>query len=82
MEIELNRYKSLDQIKSNFILQVTHELRSPIAALMGYNEMIMRGITGKINKKNEKVIFKANHRTKNLLAIIDEMLVERFQNSI
>ena len=35
--------------------------------------MIMRGITGKINKKTEEAIFKANRRMKNLLTIIDEM---------
>jgi signal transduction histidine kinase len=36
VEVELNRYKSLEQAKSNFILQVTHELRGPLAAIKGY----------------------------------------------
>ncbi|HDY88909.1 MAG TPA: HAMP domain-containing histidine kinase [bacterium] len=81
VEVELNHYKSLDKIKSNFILQVTHELRGPIAALMGYHEMIMRGITGKINKKTEEVIFKANRRTGNLLNMIDEMLDYAYMKS-
>ncbi|MFC1541758.1 sensor histidine kinase [Candidatus Latescibacterota bacterium] len=74
IEIELDHYKSLDQIKTNFILQVTHELRGPIAALMGFHEMIMKGITGEINKETEDVLYKANRRTGNLLHIIDEMI--------
>lgn len=81
VEVELDRYKSLDKIKSNFILQVTHELRGPIAALMGYHEMVMKGITGKINQKTEEVIFKANRRTGNLLNIIDEMIDYAFMKS-
>lgn len=81
IEIELNRYKSLDKIKSNFILQVTHELRGPIAALMGYHEMIVKGITGKINQKTGEVIRKANRRTGNLLHIIDEMIDYAYMKS-
>ena len=80
-EIELNRYKSLDKIKSNFILQVTHELRGPIAALMGYHEMIMKGVTGRINQKTEEAIHKTNRRTGNLLHIIDEMIDYAYMKS-
>ncbi len=72
--IELNHYKSLDKIKSDFMLQVTHELRGPIAALMGYHEMIMKGITGNVNPKTNDAIAKAHRRSENLLSMIDEML--------
>jgi len=74
IEVELSHYKDLDRTKSNFILQVTHELRGPLAALSGYHEMIMKGITGDINPKTKDAIQKANHRTENLLTIIDEMI--------
>ncbi len=74
MELELDRYRSLDKAKSNFILQVTHELRGPVAALKGYHEMIMKGITGSIPDKTRRTILRANHRTTNLLNIIDEMI--------
>ncbi len=74
VEIELNHYKNLDKVKSSFILQVTHELREPIAALKGFHEMINRGIAGEISQKVKELIDKANHRTENLLTIIDEMI--------
>ncbi len=74
VEVELDHYKSLDRIKSDFILQVTHELRGPIAALKGFHEMVLKGITGETTKKTWDTIRKANHRTKNLLTIIDEMI--------
>jgi len=74
IEIELNHYKSLDKVKSNFILQVTHELRGPIAAVKGYHEMIIKEITGKIEPKTKETLQKANYRTQNLLTIIDEMI--------
>ena len=74
VELELDRYKGLDRAKSNFILHVTHELRGPIAALKGYHEMIQKGITGEISEKTGQTIERANHRTQNLLNIIDEMI--------
>ncbi len=74
IEVELNRYKDLDKTKSNFILQVTHELRGPLAALSGYHEMILKGITGGVNEKTQHTLQKADHRAENLLTIIDEMI--------
>ena len=74
VELELDRYKSLDRSKSQFILQVTHELRGPIAAIKGYHEMILKGITGEICEKTQNTLTRANRRTTNLLMIIDEML--------
>ncbi len=74
IEVELNHFKDLDNVKSNFILQVTHELRGPLAALSGYHEMVIKGVTGGVNAKTKDAIQKANRRTENLLTIIDEMI--------
>jgi len=73
-EVELSRYKSLDKVKSNFILQVTHELRGPLAAVIGFHEILLKGITGEIPDKSKALLTKANHRTDNLLNMIDEMI--------
>ena len=81
VEVELDRYKNLDKIKSNFILQVTHELRGPLAAMSGYHEMILRGIGGAPGPKTLEIIQKANHRTDNLLQIIDEMIDYAYMKS-
>ncbi|OHD74926.1 MAG: hypothetical protein A2177_11215 [Spirochaetes bacterium RBG_13_68_11] len=74
VEIELDRYKTLDRVKSNFLLQVTHELRGPLAAINGYHEMIARGITGESTPRTLETIGKASRRTDNLLTMIDEMI--------
>jgi signal transduction histidine kinase len=81
VEVELNRYKELDRIKSNFILQVTHELRGPIAAMNGYHEMLIRGLGGKLAPRGHELIHKANRRTENLLQIIDEMIDYAYMKS-
>ncbi|MEW5817852.1 MAG: HAMP domain-containing sensor histidine kinase [Spirochaetota bacterium] len=81
VEVELDRYKSLDKTKSNFILQVTHELRGPLAALKGYHEMILKGITGEVGVQTRDTLLKANRRTANLLTIIDEMIDYAFMKS-
>ncbi|MBN1411592.1 MAG: HAMP domain-containing histidine kinase [Spirochaetales bacterium] len=81
VEVELNRYKSLDKIKSNFILQVTHEIRGPIAALKGFIEMVLKRITGEIPDKTDEILRKANRRIDNLLTIIDEMIDYAYMKS-
>lgn len=81
IELELNKYKTLDKAKSNFILQVTHELRGPLAALKGYHEMILKGITGVILDKTKTTIEKADRRTRNLITIIDEMIDYAYMKS-
>jgi signal transduction histidine kinase len=81
VEVELNRYKELDKIKSNFILQVTHELRGPLAAMNGYHEMLLRGIGGAIPDRAGDLVRKANRRTDNLLTIIDEMIDYAYMKS-
>jgi signal transduction histidine kinase len=79
--VELDRYKSLNKVKSNFILQVTHELRGPIAAVSGYHEMLLRGIGGQCPGKALEIVRKAEHRTDNLLTIIDEMIDYAYMKS-
>lgn len=74
VEVELDRYKSLDRIKSSFLLQVTHELRGPLAAVNGYHEMIARGITGPVGPRTMETVEKATRRNDNLLTMIDEMI--------
>jgi len=81
VQVELNRYKELDRIKSNFILQVTHELRGPIAAMNGYHEMLIRGIGGKLAPRANELVHKADRRTENLLQIIDEMIDYAYMKS-
>jgi signal transduction histidine kinase len=74
VEIELNRYKSLDKIKSNFILQVTHEIRGPLAALKGFHALVLKGITGNASARTREVIQRADRRTENLINMVDEMI--------
>lgn len=79
--VELDRYRSLDRIKSNFILQVTHELRGPLAAANGYHEMVLRGITGPIPDRTREAVVKATRRVDNLLTMIDEMIDYAYMSS-
>jgi len=81
IEVELDRYRNLDKIKSNFILQVTHELRGPIAAVSGYHQMLLRGLGGESPPKSLDIVRKAEHRTDNLLTIIDEMIDYAYMKS-
>ena len=43
------KLEELDQLKSDFVSSVSHELRSPLTALKGFLQMFQMGLTGPIN---------------------------------
>jgi signal transduction histidine kinase len=45
----LVRLQELDRLKSEFIQNVSHELRSPLALVRGYAEMLVSGELGELN---------------------------------
>ena len=59
------RLKELDQMKTDFYTNITHEFRTPLTVIMGMNDNI------KGNEKEKKLI---NRNSKNLLQLINRML--------
>ena len=48
------RLKRLDRVKSNFLSVTSHELRTPIATIKGYAELILMKTLGAINQEQQK----------------------------
>ena len=48
------RLATLDQRKDDFIASVSHDLRSPLQAIMGYTRFVMDGISGPVTEKQVK----------------------------
>ena len=68
----LRREKKL--MEENFITMVTHQLRSPISAIVQYFEVILRGMVGKVEPKQEEMLTKAKGRLEGLLELINDWL--------
>jgi len=66
--------KTLDQLKDNFLSNVSHELKTPMISVMGYMGMILKEKVGTLNEQ-QKTFLETSH--KNLLKLsknIDDLL--------
>ncbi|TAK11113.1 MAG: GAF domain-containing protein [Anaerolineae bacterium] len=69
---DISYLKELDRIKSDFVNTVSHDLRSPLTAILGYVELI--GRVGPVNEQQEEFIRRALASVKNITELITDLL--------
>ena len=75
----LRREKKL--IEENFITMVSHQLRSPLVAILQYFEVLLGGMVGDIQSEQRAMILKAQNRLEKLLELINDWLDVARMNS-
>jgi len=68
----LRREKKI--MEENFITMVSHQLRSPLAAIQQYFEVILSGISGGLGDKQKEMIQRASDRLEGLLSLVNDWL--------
>jgi signal transduction histidine kinase len=66
--------KQLDQLKSQFMANVTHELKTPLVAIKGYNQSILERRFGPLTPKQEEGLSIAVRNVGRLEKLIQELL--------
>lgn len=69
---DITHFKELDQIKSDFVRTVSHDLRSPLTAILGYVELIER--VGEINKQQREFIRRVQISVHNITNLVNDLL--------
>lgn len=69
---DITHLKELDRIKSEFVNTVSHDLRSPLTAILGYIELIER--VGPINQQQLEFIQRVEQSVQNITALINDLL--------
>jgi len=64
----------LDEMKSKFVLMVTHELRSPVGVIRSLLRTMTGGYAGTLSDEQRDIIRRALHRADFLQALIDDLL--------
>jgi PAS domain S-box-containing protein len=71
---DISERKHLEEMKSQFIATVSHDLRTPLASIMGFSEMLMEGSPGPLTEIQEEflgIIFESSQRQ---LALVNDLL--------
>ncbi len=74
-EEQLNReLKALNEMKSNLLANVSHELQTPLVSIRGYTEMILRERLGSINEEQRKGLALSLRNIDRLISMIDSLV--------
>jgi PAS domain S-box-containing protein len=68
--IEANR------MKTQLLANVSHDLRTPLGAIMGYSEMLEKGVFGKVNDDQKNAASEILDSSNQLLAFVNNLIGE------
>lgn len=69
---DITHLKELDRVKSDFVTTVSHDLRSPLTAILGYVELLRR--TGPLNEHQEQFADRITGSVNAISSLIEELL--------
>jgi PAS domain S-box-containing protein len=69
-----DRAETADRAKSVFLSSVSHELRSPLHSIIGFNSVLLDGIDGELNATQLEHLRIVQESSQHLLSIINDLL--------
>ncbi|MGH2521289.1 MAG: ATP-binding response regulator [Anaerolineales bacterium] len=69
---DITHLKKLDRIKSEFVTTVSHDLRSPLTAILGYVDLI--GRTGPLNEQQADFVMRIRASVRSITTLIGDLL--------
>lgn len=75
-QIQLQNLKVLlgEQVKSEFLSTISHELRTPMNAIIGFAQILLRTKFGQLNHQQTDMVERILNNGKNLLILLNEVL--------
>jgi len=71
---DITALKEVEEVKSQFVRMVAHELRAPLAAIEGYLNAYLTGVAGKDPQFNRQMLERARLRSKSLIELVNDLL--------
>ena len=69
---DISYIKNLNRLKDNFVHTVSHDLRSPLTAVLGYAELLER--VGTINEQQKEFIRHIHNSVQDITTLINDLL--------
>jgi len=71
---DITAFKQLDQMKSDFVNMVAHELRSPLVSIRQLLSVLLEGLAGPLQEKQKDFVGRGTKRIDALLELINDLL--------
>ncbi|GAI95526.1 unnamed protein product, partial [marine sediment metagenome] len=63
-----------NQLKSEFLAHMSHELRTPLNVIIGFSELMLDGVPGRINAEQKQCLSDIMDSSQHLLGLINGVL--------
>ena len=74
MALASDKLQQLDGLKSMFIATMSHELRTPLNSIIGFSSVLLQGLSGELNEKQQDHLRRVNNASKHLLDMISDII--------
>jgi signal transduction histidine kinase len=74
LSVANERLKELDRLKSDFVSNVSHELATPLTAIKGAVDLILRKVPGPLTEKQTHYLARVRSNTQHLAGLIRDLL--------
>jgi len=71
---DITALKKIDQLKSDFVSMVAHEIKSPLNSILMQLDVILDGLAGELTDKQSSILQRASQRIKSLTRLSSELL--------
>ena len=71
---DISAFKQLDEMKSDFVNMVAHELRSPLVSIRQQESVLLEGLVGPLQEKQQEFLKKGVKKIDQLLELINDLL--------
>jgi signal transduction histidine kinase len=72
--LAIERAQEAQRLKSQFLANMSHDLRSPLNSILGFSELLLRGIEGAITERQRKELDIIQFKGNELLRLLNEIL--------
>jgi two-component system phosphate regulon sensor histidine kinase PhoR len=71
---DITAVKKMDQMKSDFVSMVSHEIRGPLNSVLMQQKVILDGLAGDITEKQREILMRASDKITALVDLSSELL--------